>query len=213
MKTELFKRDKTFLKILKKNYNFKIKVRKVFLKPNPFSRPKTKLAKVSGICIHWIGNTGTSADANRGYFDRLANQNPKDMKADRYASAHAIVGLLGEIIQCIPWLERAYHVGAKTYKPEALKRLDTTYPNARMIGLEACHEDESGRPNDTTLYSLVCITAFLCYKFNLDPKKDIYRHYDITGKKCHKFYVDNPNEWKSFLVMVESALVSKLWRH
>jgi N-acetylmuramoyl-L-alanine amidase CwlA len=27
---------------------------------------------------------------------------------------------------------------------------------------------------------------------------DLWRHYDVTGKICPKYYVDRPDEWDAF---------------
>lgn len=69
---------------------------------NEYSRPGTPLNEIKGIVIHYIGNPGTSAQANRDYFQEL-----KDAHLTK-ASSHFIVGLEGEIIQCIPTSEISY---------------------------------------------------------------------------------------------------------
>lgn len=72
------------------------------LSVNPYSRPGTKLEKVNGIVVHYVGNPGTSAQANRNYFESL-----KDSQATS-ASSHYIIDIKGGIIQCIPTSEWAY---------------------------------------------------------------------------------------------------------
>ena len=34
--------------------------------------------------------------------------------------------------------------------------------------------------------------------FYLDPAEDVIRHYDVTGKICPKYYVENEDAWLSF---------------
>ena len=63
---------------------------------NDYSRPGLTLEKVNGIVIHYTANPGTTAKQNRNYFNGL-----KDSKKTK-ASAHFVVGLEGEIVQCIP---------------------------------------------------------------------------------------------------------------
>lgn len=142
-----------------------------FLTPNNWSRPLAKLNKVKGIVIHWVGNAGSSAKANRDYFNNI----PKS-KEPRYASSHYIIGLNGEIIQCIPETEIAYHAS------EA---------NQDHIGIENCHPDWDGKFNDKTYNSLVELCADICSRYNLNPLTDIKRHYDITKKMCPKYYVEH----------------------
>ena len=48
-----------------------------------------------------------------------------------------------------------------------------------------------------TYDSLVELTAFLLGKFNLTTD-NVIRHYDVTGKKCPLYYVENPDAWEQF---------------
>ena len=68
---------------------------------NPYSRPGIETGKINGIVVHYTANPGASAQANRDYFENL-----KDTKQTK-TSSNFIVGLDGEIIQCIPTWEVA----------------------------------------------------------------------------------------------------------
>jgi N-acetylmuramoyl-L-alanine amidase len=172
------------------------------LSVNPFSRPGKALDRVRGIVIHWIGNPGTSARQNAAYFQSLKGQSLDNPKAV-FASAHFIVGLAGEIIQCIPISEMAYHVGAKSYTPEALSRLGH-YPNNCTIGIELCHPDSTGEFTPETWEVAVALTAQLVGRFNLTPSVDIWTHYGITKKICPKYFVDHPDSFERFKLDVIS---------
>ncbi|WP_262373146.1 hypothetical protein [Treponema phagedenis] len=52
-------------------------IEKQMLTVNPFSRPGQKLQEVKGVVIHWVANPGTSAQANRNYFESLKRQKKK----------------------------------------------------------------------------------------------------------------------------------------
>ena len=81
------------------------------LEINPFSRPGTKLEEVTGIVVHYVGNPGTTAEQNRSFFAGLAQQEPAaegEPDSNTYASSHFLIGLDGEIIQCIPLDEWSY---------------------------------------------------------------------------------------------------------
>ena len=173
-------------------------VEQKILTPNKFSRPGVKLSHVRGVVIHWVGNANSSAIANRNYFENLKNQTTT--KNARYASSHYIIGLNGEVLQCLPLDEWAYHVGAMTYKDEAIRKL-SGYPNNCTIGIELCHPDWSGKFTEQTMKSAIELTAWLLRKYNLSCDC-IFRHYDITGKDCPRFFVHNKNEWESFKLMV-----------
>ena len=145
------------------------------LTPNPYSRPQLKLEQVKGIVIHYTANPGTSAQANRDYFEGL-----KDGQGTS-ASSHFIVGLDGEIIQCIPLDEVAYG----------------NYPrNEDTVSIECCHPDADGRFTDATIKSLARLTGWLCKELSLN-EKHIIRHHDVSGKNCPKYYVEHEDAWRT----------------
>jgi len=157
-----------------------------YLTVNPYSRPGTELKKIHGVVIHYVGNPGTAAEANRNYFESLA-----DGKDGVYASAHFIVGLEGEVIQCIPLTEESYASNSR---------------NADTISIEVCHPDSTGKFSDVTYQRVVELTAWLCREFHLDPETDVIRHYDVTGKECPKYYVDYPDAWDQLRADVKAEM-------
>lgn len=154
----------------------KTDVTKMYLTPNEYSRPQTRLHWVKGVVVHYTANPGSTAKNNRNYFENL-----KDTK-ETYASSHFVIGLDGEIIQCMPLNEIAYASNKR---------------NADTISIECCHEDETGKLNEKTYRSLVRLVAWLCGEYNL-KKNDIIRHYDVTGKICPKYFVDHEEKWVEF---------------
>ena len=154
------------------------------LTSNPYSRPQTKLKKVKGLVIHYVANPGTTAQQNRNYFEGL-----KDSKITK-ASSHFIIGLDGEIIQCIPSGEIAYASNER---------------NEDTLSIECCHPDATGKFNQETYDSMVHLTAWLCGKFDLTTR-DVIRHYDVTGKQCPLYYVKNPKAWQQFLTDVQDYI-------
>ena len=161
-----------------------MEVQQKLLTINAYSRPGTKIGKIKNIVIHWVGNAGSTAIANRNYFEGL-----KDKKA--YASSHYIIGLQGEIIQCVPETEVAYHGNSA---------------NSYSIGIENCHPDWEGKFNDKTYVSLVELCADLCKRYNLDPTIALIRHYDITKKDCPHYYVKNTQAWVNLKNDVKAAM-------
>ena len=114
--------------------------------------------------------------------------------------------------------EVAYHVGAKFYKTRA-KQLLANAPNRYLYGIEVCHPDWNGKFNSKTYNTLVNRVADLLIEFNLRPSKDtLWRHYDVTGKDCPKYYMINPQEWdklvdditKKYYEKVEVLVVAEL---
>lgn len=161
--------------------------------PNRMSRPQSKMLGIRGICYHWVANPRSTAKNNRDYFNNLRNQ------TSRYASSHEIIGLDGEVIICIPPNEVAYHTGAKWYTARA-RHLLAGSPNRYLYGIEVCHPDWDGKYNPTTYKTAVERGADLLIQFGLKPSRDtIWRHHDVTGKDCPRYYVKHPREWDKLI--------------
>jgi len=154
------------------------------LTPNEYSRPQIELRKIKGVVVHYIANPGSSAQANRDYFENL-----KDTHTTK-ASSHFVIGLEGEIIQCIPSSEIAYTSNDR---------------NIDTLSIESCHPDESGELTTPTYESLVELTGWLCWRHGL-KSSDVIRHYDVTGKICPKYFVDNEEAWERFLADVQADI-------
>lgn len=163
-------------------------IKQELIRKNIFSRPDVSMREVKNIVIHYVGNPGTSADSNRRYFDSLADQDPQQSGVS--SSSHFIVGLEGEIIQCIPISEISY--------ANAPRNFDT-------VTVEVCHPDETGEFTDASYDSLVKLTAWLCAELDLD-EKDVIRHYDVNGKECPRYFVDHEDAWKQFRKDVKAAM-------
>ena len=157
-----------------------------FLPVNRFSRPGIPLEKIDGVVIHYVGNPATTAEANRNYFASLANG-----REGTFASSHFIVGLEGEVLQCVPLTEIAYASKER---------------NSDTVAIEVCHPDETGEFSRETYEQVVQLTAWLCHTFKLDPETEVIRHYDVTGKVCPRYYVEHPGAWEQFLADTASAL-------
>ncbi len=148
-----------------------------FLPLNEWSRPGDPLPQVNGVVIHYVGNPGTTAEQNRSYFERLAENH------EAYASSHFLVGLDGEVIQCVPLSEISYC---------------STVRNADTIAIECCHPDAEGKFTEETMASLVKLVDWLIETYDLG-REDVIRHYDVAGKECPIYYVRNLDAWEDFL--------------
>lgn len=168
------------------------------LDPNIYSRPQSKLKGRRGIAIHWVANPKSRAISNRNYFNNLPSINKARIaqgKKARYASAHEVIGLDGEVVICLPDDEVGFHVGAKWYKPR-VKQLLNNSPNRYLYGIEVCHPDWTGKFNDKTYHTLINRVSDLLIEFDLKPSKDtLWRHFDVTGKDCPRYYMENPSAW------------------
>lgn len=178
---ELEKKEEGFQqKVIEQTPDYQVDL----LTPNPYSRPQMALEEIKGIVVHYTANPGTTAAQNRSYFEGL-----KDMQKTK-ASSHFVVGIEGEIVQCIPSSEISYASNDR---------------NADTLSIECCHKDETGQFTQETYDSLVELTAWLCGKFNL-PVENVIRHYDVTGKECPVYYVKNEDAWERFKEDVQKYL-------
>ncbi|CCZ40987.1 putative uncharacterized protein [Clostridium sp. CAG:122] len=153
----------------------KINVR--LLTENINSRPGIALRRVRGIVIHYTANPGTDAMANRNYFE--SRKNEEDSSKNK-VSSHFIIGLHGQIIQCIPLNEISYASNNR---------------NSDTISIECCHPDKTGKFSRETYKSLIKLTGWLCTRYDVS-KSNLIRHYDVTGKLCPLYYVKHKTKWR-----------------
>lgn len=151
---------------------------------NEYSRPGTVIDEVNGIVVHYTANPGTTAMQNRSYFEGL-----KDSHATS-ASSHFIIGMDGELVQCIPCNEVAYASNER---------------NNDTISIECCIPDDTGKFTDDTYKTLVHLVAWLCGRYGLSTEQ-VIRHYDITGKMCPKYYVEHEDAWDKLKRDVEQYI-------
>ncbi len=144
------------------------------------ARTGVLLTKLNEIVVHYVGNPGTTAKQNRDYFNNKGTD----------VSSHFIVGLEGEILQCLPLNE----ISAAS-----------NHRNVDTISIEVCHPNDDGKFNEITYNSLIRLLTWLLYNFDLETE-DIIRHYDVSGKLCPIYYVENPSEWEKLLEEVNNTL-------
>lgn len=152
-------------------------VERQLLPINEYSRPGEKLTAVNGVVVHYTGNPGTTAQQNRSYFAGLAQS------GETFASSNFVIGLEGEILECVPLDEVAYASSQRNY--------DT-------LSIEVCHPDDTGEFTQASYDALVKLVQWLVDTYDLE-RDQILRHYDVTGKECPRYYVQHPEAWEAFL--------------
>lgn len=140
---------------------------------NEYSRPGLAIDQITGIVIHYTANPGTTAQQNRDYFEGLKDSHAASV------SSHFVIGMAGELIQCIPCNEVAYASNDRNH--------DT-------ISIECCIPDDTGEFTDATYDTLIQIVAWLVGRYELSTDA-VIRHYDVTGKNCPKYYVEHEDAW------------------
>ncbi|MRH43852.1 N-acetylmuramoyl-L-alanine amidase [Aquibacillus halophilus] len=124
------------------------------------SRSGQDLADVQFIVSHDTGNPGSSAYANRNYFENV----------DPVASAHTFIDD-NNILEIIPLDEKAWHV---RYNVGTDNRIYGEDANDAAIGVELAY---GGSINFDEAYKrYVWYHAYLVDKYDLDPSEDIIAH-------------------------------------
>jgi N-acetylmuramoyl-L-alanine amidase len=125
------------------------------------------------IVAHDTGNPKSTARQNVSYYENSKNE--------MSASAHLFVDDK-EILECVPALmgtpEKAWHV---LYNVETDNKLYGVNANDAAIGVEYCY---GGAINaDESYRRYVWVMAYICFKFNLDPRKSIVGHFLLDPKR------------------------------
>ncbi len=71
------------------------------------------------------------------------------------------------------------------------------FGNANSLGVEICDDVRNGTiyPSAKTIENALELAEYLMDKYNV-PKSNVIRHYDVTGKLCPAYWVDDA-KWKS----------------
>lgn len=136
------------------------------------------LDSIKYLVVHYTGNDGDSDENNGKYFAREAV----------YVSAHYFVDD-DSATQTVPDNHIAWHCGGYTYKHVKCR-------NENSIGVEICDNVRNGTiyPTDQTIKNAIELVQMLMNKYNI-PKANVIRHYDVTGKTCPAYWV-NDAKWK-----------------
>lgn len=139
---------------------------------NKYNRPGTK-STPKRICVHYTGDCGATAAQLAKYWQNVAAGVFKD-KPWSWTSAQYIVGLNGEVVRCILDSEIAYAAANQ---------------NADTIHIEVCYKQKSGEFEEKSIAALGELVRSLMKKYAI-PAGKVVRHYDLTGKLCPAYYVD-----------------------
>lgn len=141
-----------------------------------------KTSDIKYITIHYTANDGDSDENNGKYF---ANNIVK-------ASAHLFVDD-DSVTQSVPDNYIAYSVGGN-YGGGRLYKEAT---NANTLNIELCDTVKDGEiyPSQKTIENALELVKQKMKQYNI-PASNVIRHYDVNGKKCPAYWVDD-ERWKS----------------
>lgn len=151
---------------------------------NEYSRPGIAVESIDKVVIHYVGNPGTTGQQNHDYYESLIETQ------DAMISSNYVIGLEGEIIECVPAGEVAYASNSM---------------NSYSVSIEVCHYDVSGEFTEASYESVVLLAAALCQEYGL-TEEDVIRHYDVTGKECPIYYVVNEDAWLQMVIDIGDVL-------
>lgn len=142
-----------------------------YLKKSYMTRSTEKLKKVNYVVIHSAYEKNSDIDEEISRINSLAYQD------EVYYSVHYIIGKDGECVKVVPEDEVTY----------STNNIELNY---YIISIECCFEKITGEFSEKTVEKLTQLLSYLKKKYNLS-NSDILLHYDVTGTRCPKYYVDN----------------------
>lgn len=151
--------------------------REALLTPG-FSRSGRPMPEPRGIILHWTANIKPGADA-------LANRKWFETWRGYKVSSHYIVDDK-RIVLIIPESEIAFGAGTAT-KPDALALFGKT-PNNHAIHVEWCVNQGSNGGETYKNAVVLCGDLIARHRWGLG---NLLRHFDVTGKICPAFFVDD----------------------
>lgn len=138
------------------------------------------LHSIRYITIHFTSNDGDTAENNGKYFQG----------ENRKASAHYFVDDT-TVIHSVPDDRVAWSVGGRKYNNGG-GRLYGIAKNANTLNVELCDTVKNGvvKATPATINNALDLVKDLMSKYNI-PVDRVIRHYDVNGKPCPSYWVDD----------------------
>lgn len=151
---------------------------------------KRPLSNIKYLVIHFTANDGDSDEGNGNYFKNNIVK----------ASAHYFVDD-DSITQSVPDNYVAYSVGGSKYSDCAKTGGGSLYgiaTNYNTLNIELCDSKKDGKvmATEKTLQNSVALCKALMRKYGIDIKH-VIRHFDVNGKHCPAYFMDEA-AWKKF---------------
>ena len=156
-----------------------------------------KASDIRYLVYHYTANDGDKAANNVSYYAKNVVQ----------ASAHYFVDDDG-VKQSVPDLTVAWAVGGKKWNDCAQTGGGTLYgvcTNTNSLSIELCDTRKDGTlmATEQTLTNAVALGKLLMEKYGI-PIERVIRHFDVTGKHCPAYFMDE-GKWAAF----KARLVAK----
>ena len=154
-------------------------------------------SEIQYLILHYTGNDGDTAANNAVYFKNNIVK----------ASAHYFVDDT-YVYRSVPDLTIAWSVGGTRYADIRTTGGGTMYgiiTNRNSLSVELCGTlgDGSRRPSETTLKNAAALCRKLMDRYQI-PLSRVYRHFDVTGKHCPAYWMDEA-AWQTFKARLKSS--------
>lgn len=151
-----------------------------------------KRSKTTKIAWHYTGASGVKAINTINNWFNSINIGEQGKK---YASSHFLCDLDGTIYTYVPMDRIAWTTNAANYY---------------SIGIECATISNDDHYTDEEYKSMVKLGAWLAQYYDLDPRTDFIRHYDVTKKICPRYFVNNSGKWEQFKLDCYNYMIGKL---
>ena len=152
---------------------------------------KRSLSKIKYLVYHFTANDGDTDEANSKYF--------KNNKVQ--ASAHKFVDD-DSVTTSVEDNHVAWHCGGSRYsdyKKTGGAKYYKKCTNTNSVGIEMCDTIKDGKYNLSakTRANAIAVGKEYIKKYGI-KKENVIRHFDVTGKKCPLYFVENEADWIKF---------------
>lgn len=154
---------------------------------------------IAWLVVHFTANDGDSDEANAKYFENNIVK----------ASAHYFIDD-DSVTQSVPDNYVAYSVGGNKYPNTKGGKYFTICNNTNSLNIELCDTVKNGK-NDLSAKTRANAIEFIkqkVKKYKID-RNHVIRHYDVTGKNCPKYFVEDETSWNEFLDDIFGTNVKK----
>ena len=158
---------------------------------------KRAVTTIKYIVIHYTANDGDTDENNGKYFKNNIVK----------ASAHYFVDD-DSVTQSVPDDYIAWAVGGTkldSCKTSGGGKYHSKCTNTNSISIELCDTLKNGvvYPSAKTIENALTLTKELMKKYSI-PKEKVIRHFDVTGKGCPAYWVDDAKWQKEFWDKLEA---------
>lgn len=146
------------------------------------------LKDIKYITMHFTSNKGDTAEDNCKYFQG----------ANRRASAHIFIDP-NEAIISVPINRIAWSVGGRKYDDCSKTGGGKLYgkaTNANTLNIELCGSN-GYNPNEKELALAIKVVKYYMKALGID-KNHVIRHFDVNGKHCPEYWMDETKWRKEF---------------